>query len=550
MSLNMNQKKRLLEAIEYIDDAMISDTMSRVRTDAVTAGMPSKGKRHVIWIKQVSVLAACALLLGAIIPVISFVSKNTNPFGGFGAGANPGVEETEPLPEVVETEPPETEVVPDEHGSEGLRYMINEDGTTASFIGWGDFKGKTAYIGSVYEGLPVTKIVFYEVWEQQERLKELLLTNPDYVEQTIVPDDFTFPNIKHVVIPDSVEYVEAGVINQCDYIETLHIGAGVNEIMGVIFFNGERGQNFRSITVSPENQYYTEKGNCLIRIKDKVLLCGFADSVIPDDGSVEIIGKLAFYNRSGVVSVVVPEGVIEIRSSAFATIEELTSVSLPSTINILYGAFRNHPALTEFKFAGTVEQWMDITKRGFGWIEKTSLTQVTCSDGVVELKFDSHGDLVDMIDRVNLSVIAIDNIDLSAGTEVGVELAYESDDFIIFYGSIGLFGYDLNKKEIIFAVDFMKAVGIEGSIQGSRGTSVEVSTDGKKIIISDYDVERNVRHKTCYIDVPTLTYTISDYEPLDKTFERDSAKGYIYPGVKVGQVKYIIDSKEWIIFDK
>ena len=45
MSLNMNQKRRLLESIEYIDDAMISDTMSRVKTDAVTAGMPSKGKR-------------------------------------------------------------------------------------------------------------------------------------------------------------------------------------------------------------------------------------------------------------------------------------------------------------------------------------------------------------------------------------------------------------------------------------------------------------------------------------------------------------------------
>lgn len=403
MSLNMNQKRRLLESIEYIDDAMISDTMSRVKTDAVTAGMPSGGKKHVIWVKQIAVLAACALLLGAIIPVISFVSKNTNPFGGFGAGANPGVEETEPkiettaaLEETVAptTEPEETEFVPDEHGSEGLRYIINEDGTTASFIGWGDFKGKTAYIGSVYEGLPVTKIVFYEVWEQQERLKELLLTNPDYVEQTIAPDDFTFPNIKHVVIPDSVEYVEAGVINQCDYIETLHIGAGVNEIMGVIFFNGERGQNFSKITVSPDNQYYTVKGNCLISIENKVLLCGFADSVIPNDGSVEIIGDLAFYNKPGLTSVVVPEGVIEIRSSAFATIEELTSVSLPLTINILYGAFRNHPALTEFKFAGTVEQWMDITKRGFGWIEKTSLTQVTCSDGVVELKFDSRGDLV------------------------------------------------------------------------------------------------------------------------------------------------------------
>lgn len=402
MSLNMNQKRRLLEAIEYIDDAMISDTMSRVKTDAVTAGMPSKGKRHIIWIKQVAVLAACALLLGAIIPVISFVSKNTNLFSGFGAGANPGVEDTDPLPEATEaleeTEPVETEpeeIVPDEHGSEGLRYIINEDGTTASFIGWGDFKGKTAYIGSVYEGVPVTKIVFYEVWEQQERLKELLLTNPDYVEQTIAPDDYTFPNIKHVVIPDSIEYVEAGVINQCDYIETLHIGAGVNEIKGSIFFNGERGQNFNRITVSPENQYYTEKGNCLIRLKDKVLLCGFANSVIPDDGSVEIIGTLAFYNKPGLVSMIVPEGVIRIMNGAFRDNDELVSVSLPSTIKTIFVGFGSNPVLTEFKFAGTVKQWTNMSKNWADWIDDTSLTQVTCSDGVVELKFDSRGNLID-----------------------------------------------------------------------------------------------------------------------------------------------------------
>lgn len=147
-----------------------------------------------------------------------------------------------------------------------------------------------------------------------------------------------------------------------------------------------------------------------------------------------------------------------------------------------------------------------------------------------------------------LSEISIENIDLNADTEVGIELAYESEDLIIFYGSIGLFGYDLDKKEITFAVDFMKAVGIKGSIQGSRGTSVEVSADGKKIVISDYDAERNIRHKTCYIDIPTLTYTHAEYLPLQDVFDRDAAKGVIYPGVKTEQVKYILGDTEWSLF--
>jgi beta-lactamase regulating signal transducer with metallopeptidase domain len=150
--------------------------------------------------------------------------------------------------------------------------------------------------------------------------------------------------------------------------------------------------------------------------------------------------------------------------------------------------------------------------------------------------------------KSDLSDISIQKLDLSADTGVGIDLAYESDDFIVFYGSIGLFGYDLSKKEITFSVDFMKAVGVEGSIQGSRGTSVEVSSDGKKIVISDYDAEKNMRYKTCYIDLSAQTYTHADYLPLQDVFDRDTAKGYVYPGVKTEQVKYILGDTEWSVF--
>ena len=249
-------------------------------------------------------------------------------------------------------------------------------------IGWGECKDETAYVASVYEGLPVTKMIFIEslqhqiVWLDEER------------GETITPDHFTFPEIKHVVIPDSIEYVDAGVINQCDYMETLHIGAGVTEIYGPIFFNEERGRNFSKITVDPENQYFTEKGNCLIRIADKRLMCAFADSVIPNDGNIVEIGPLAFYNKTGLTSVVIPEGVVELGSSAFASNQDLVSVSLPSTLKKMNGSF-GCDSVTEFKYAGTVEQWHELIKESSPlWTMHTPLTHVTCSDGVVELEFD------------------------------------------------------------------------------------------------------------------------------------------------------------------
>lgn len=173
------------------------------------------------------------------------------------------------------------------------------------------------------------------------------------------------------------------------------------------------------------------------------------------------------------------------------------------------------------------------------------LSLVACSDTNENANTQQNG----AAEALSLSEIEIEEIDLSADTGVGVDLVYESDDFIIFYGSIGLFGYDLEKKEISFAIDFMKAIGIDGSVQGSRGACVEVSTDGKTLIVSDYDVAQDQHYKTCYIDIPTQTYAIKEYEPLDDAFAHDSIKGYIYPGVKTEQVKYILGGREWLVFE-
>ena len=49
--------------------------------------------------------------------------------------------------------------------------------------------------------------------------------------------------------------------------------------------------------------------------------------------------------------------------------------------------------------------------------------------------------------KANLSEIAVEEpLDLEANTGVGVEIAFESDTMLIFYGDFGLFGYDLNAK--------------------------------------------------------------------------------------------------------
>ena len=153
-------------------------------------------------------------------------------------------------------------------------------------------------------------------------------------------------------------------------------------------------------------------------------------------------------------------------------------------------------------------------------------------------------------ENAKLSEIAVNEpLDLETSSGVGAEIAFESEDMIVFYGDFGLFGYDLKANEIKYSVDFEKAVGIEGSVQGSYGTAVEVTEDGNNIIISDYNAETEERGKTCYIDVSSLTYEHSEYEKPEKLFDKEKVEGYVYPGTKISQMKYVLGDKEWSLFE-
>ena len=176
---------------------------------------------------------------------------------------------------------------------------------------------------------------------------------------------------------------------------------------------------------------------------------------------------------------------------------------------------------------------------------------LVCMLGLVGCS-DSNNDNYGVLENTKskLSEIAVgEPLNLETSSGVGVEIAYESDDMLIFYGDFGLFGYDLKANELKFSVDFVKAVGIEGSVQGSYGTAVDVSEDGNTIIISEYNVETETRGKTCYIDIPSMTYEHTEYQPLENPFNKENIKGSVYSGVKISQIKYMLNGKEWSLFE-
>ncbi len=134
-------------------------------------------------------------------------------------------------------------------------------------------------------------------------------------------------------------------------------------------------------------------------------------------------------------------------------------------------------------------------------------------------------------------------------------MVYESDDTIIFWGIFGLFGYNLERDEITFSVDFKKLYGEDAIpyVQGSSGLTVVCATaDGTKLVIYYYNQDQpGVGELPCYIDLTADTWEFSAEAPEGVEYiDYDSEEhlGELIPGGTIGWTTYIRGEKTWKIF--
>lgn len=211
------------------------------------------------------------------------------------------------LPEATETEPDMTEppVVPQYDGSLGLEYKVNEDGKSAALVGIGSCTDRDIVIATHYNGYPVTEIahnVFYGN-----------------------------TSIKSIQIPDTVKNIGYGAFNSCG-IETIHIPKSVTDIHAEAFGNMS---NLRKISVAPDNPRYYVSGNCLIDRDTCRLIRGCADSVIPADGSVTIIGPNSFSSCTELREITLPFCLFSIEWAAFSHCSSLKSIKIPNGVEMI-----------------------------------------------------------------------------------------------------------------------------------------------------------------------------------------------------------------------
>lgn len=142
--------------------------------------------------------------------------------------------------------------------------------------------------------------------------------------------------VKEVVLPDSLTKLDDLLIQACENIESIHIGAGMTEFNRGYIYGCPKLQ---TITVSAENPVLYVEDNCLIGREDHVLYVAALTESIPD--GVIAIADGAFEDLP-ITSIHIPESVVEIGSHAFYG-TNLTEIAIPDTVK----------SIGDYAFVGT-----------------------------------------------------------------------------------------------------------------------------------------------------------------------------------------------------
>ena len=181
--------------------------------------------------------------------------------------------------------------------------------------------------------------------------------------------------IPATIAGNPVTTIATSAFADCTGITAITIGQNVTSI-GTGAFSGCTGLS--TITVAAGNPVYRSAGNCLIETSSKTLIAGCKNSVIPADGTVTAIDRLAFYKCSSLTAIAVPDSVVSIGASAFDACTGLTAVTLGNGMTTIgNNAFFGCTALTEVAIPNSV-----TTMGVYVFSGCTKLTTVTIGDKV------------------------------------------------------------------------------------------------------------------------------------------------------------------------
>ena len=164
-------------------------------------------------------------------------------------------------------------------------------------------------------------------------------------------------NLMSILFPESLECIGHRAFAYCSHLGGVFIPKNVEVIRCGAFANCPW---ILSIDVDPENKYFHSYCDCLIDTEHKVLVQGCNDSIIPADGSVEMIEEFAFAGCTSLKFLEIPDSVTYIGDSAFFDCVCLSELVLPKNLKRIGSyTFYNCESLTSLTLPENLEEILD-----------------------------------------------------------------------------------------------------------------------------------------------------------------------------------------------
>ena len=275
--------------------------------------------------------------------------------------------------------------------SDGNCVMRREDNTlvvgckASKIPSYTEHIGRFAFQGAALESvaLPegVTSIEDY-AFVHNDRLKEITL--PQSLTSIGKYAFLWCAALESIALPDGVTSVGNNAFSTCISLKELALGA---ELLNAGCGLTEFCVALEKITVSENNESFSDEGNCLTRKADNTVIAGCASSKIP--AGTEQIGEYAFCGQTQLGAIDFPDGLKNIGHYAFSC-TGLKELKLPRGLQrIGVSAFAN---CIELEYVQIPDSVTDVGSKAFVceqeigiYYDCTSMTAVI-TDSLTELK--------------------------------------------------------------------------------------------------------------------------------------------------------------------
>ena len=275
--------------------------------------------------------------------------------------------------------------------SDGNCVMRREDNTlvagckASKIPSYTEHIGRSAFQGAALESvaLPegVTSIEDY-AFARNDRLKEITL--PQSLTSIGKYAFLWCAALESIALPDGVTSVGNNAFSTCISLKELALGA---ELLNAGCGLTEFCVALEKITVSENNESFSDEGNCLTRKADNTVIAGCALSKIP--AGTEQIGEYAFCGQTQLGAIDFPDGLKNIGHYAFSC-TGLKELKLPRGLQrIGVSAFAN---CIELEYVQIPDSVTDVGSKAFVceqeigiYYDCTSMTAVI-TDSLTELK--------------------------------------------------------------------------------------------------------------------------------------------------------------------